>query len=439
MLISSITLACAALFAQNGATEISRTDHYNYYNDIWGYTAPNGDEYAIIGTKGGTAFYDVSVPSAPSLTGYISGPASTWRDMKTLGDYCYVVTEGGGGMQIIDLTNPHNPTLLSTWGSSLFSHAHNVAIDEANAMAYILDADPGTIVVDLSNPTSPQHVATYSAHDVHDAHIQNGKAHFAEIHDGNYRIVDVTNLPNFSTLDAVNTPGDFTHNVWVNASDTIAVTTDENDRGGLTFYDISNPNNIQYLSRFDNKNARVHNAFIKGDRVYASWYTFGFACIDFSDPAYPQQVASYDTSSKTGFGFDGAWGVYPYAQSGLIYLSDQDNGLIIIDVDDADISLNGAAAVSAGATTTLTFSNAEPNVPWYLLVGFSNAGHTQAGTTIELGAGFSIFATGNTGNAGTNSKTFAVPPTASGRAAYFEVVTLGAGIKSSNLFRLSVL
>jgi choice-of-anchor B domain-containing protein len=435
----ALVFAGTSLVAQNGTTEISRTDHYSYYNDVWGYTAPNGDEYAIIGTKSGTAFYDVRVPSAPSLVKFINGPVSDWRDMKTFGNYCYIVTEGGGGMQIVDLSNPQNPMLLSTWGSSYFSHAHNVAIDETAAIAYILGASPGTIVVDLNNPIAPQHIATYTAQDVHDAHIQNGKAHFAEIYAGDYRIVDVSNLPNFTTLDRVNTPGDFTHNVWVNANDTIAVTTDENDRGGLTFYDISNPSNIQFLSRFDNKNARVHNAFIKGNRVYASWYTFGFACIDFSDPAYPQQIASFDSNSATGFNFNGAWGVYPYAQSGLIYISDQDNGLYIIDVHDQDIYLNGASAVSAGANTTLTFSNAAANTSWYLLVGFSNAGHTRAGTTIELGSGFSIFATGTTNAAGSASKSFTVPPAASGRSAYFEVVTVGAQIESSNLFRLSVL
>jgi choice-of-anchor B domain-containing protein len=439
MILSSIVLSCFALSAQNGATEISRTDNYSYYNDIWGYTAPNGDEYAIIGTDSGTVFYDVSVPSAPSFVKFINGPNSTWRDMKTLGNYCYIVTEGGGGMQIVDLSNPNNPTLLSTWGTSLFSHAHNVAIDEGASIAYILDADPGTIVVDLSNPTSPQHIATYTGPHVHDAHIQNGKAHFAEIHDGNYRIVDVGNLPNFNTVDVVNTPGDFTHNVWVNSNDTIAVTTDENDRGGLTFYDISNPANIQFLSRYDNSNARVHNAFIKGDKVYASWYSFGFACIDFSDPLYPQQVASFDTNSKTGFNYDGAWGVYPYAQSGLIYLSDQDNGLIIIEMHDADISLDGPSAVSAGGSATLTFSNATPNVPWYLLVDFSNAGYTRNGTTIELSSNFNIFAQGTTNAAGGGSKFTNVPPAASGLTAYFEVVTVGAQVESSNLLRVSVL
>jgi hypothetical protein len=56
MILSSIVLSCFALSAQNGATEISRTDNYSYYNDIWGYTAPNGDEYAIIGTDSGTVF-----------------------------------------------------------------------------------------------------------------------------------------------------------------------------------------------------------------------------------------------------------------------------------------------------------------------------------------------------------------------------------------------
>lgn len=431
-------LCATSAAAQNGATEISRTDNYGYYNDIWGYTAPNGDEYAIIGTDSGTVFYDVTNPSAPIFRKFINGPNSTWRDMKTFGDYCYIVTEGGGGMQIVDLTNPNNPTLVSTWGAGLFTHAHNIAIDLGTGFAYIVDSNPGVLVVDLNNPTAPVHIATYTAHDVHDAHIQNGFAHFAELHDGDYRIVSVSSLPAFPSQDKVQTPGNFTHNVWANETDTIAVTTDESNGGGLAFYDISNKSNIQFLSEWSNSNARVHNAMIKGDLVYCSWYSFGFGCIDISDPSNPQQIASFDSSNATGGGFDGTWGVYPFAASGLIYLSDQDNGLYIIQIDDPAMDLSGTASVPAGTSTNLNLSGAAPSSTWYLLFSFSNAGLNQFGTTFEVGAGWSLLTSGTTDASGNASYALNVPPGASGRTAYFEVATANGPVQTSNLFRLQV-
>jgi len=424
--------------AQNGTTELSRTDQYGYYNEVWGYTAANGDEYAIIGTDTGTAFYDVSTPTAPVLVKFINGPFSIWRDMATYGDYCYVVTEGGSGMQIIDLSTPSNPTLLSTFGTSLWNDAHNISIDEGAGMAYIIGTNVGMPVLDLSNPTAPVQVANYGAHYVHDASVQNGYAHFAEIYGGQYRIVSVSSLPSFPSLDAVTTPGNFTHNVGVNATDTLAVTSDESPGGGLAIYDISNKSNIQLLSTWNNSNATVHNAFIKGNRVYASWYSFGFACIDISDPSFPQQVATFDSSNHSGIGYEGTWGVYPFAQSGLVYLSDQDNGLYVIQINDADINLAGTASVPAGSSTNLNLSGAAANSTWYLLFSFSNAGIAQYGTTFEVGPGWSLLGSGTTDALGNASYTLNVPAGVSGSTAYFEAATANGPVLTSNLFRLQV-
>ncbi|MCZ6818759.1 MAG: hypothetical protein O7G31_04625, partial [Calditrichaeota bacterium] len=46
-----------------------------------------------------------------------------------------------------------------------------------------------------------------------------------------------------------------------------------------------------------------------------------------SDPAKPTLVDEFDTSAESGSGFDGAFGVYPFAPSGNIYVSDKRSGL----------------------------------------------------------------------------------------------------------------
>lgn len=428
------------LSAQNGATELSRTDDHSYYNDVWGYTAPDGREYAIIGTFTGTAFYNVVNPAAPYQVGFISGPSSIWRDMKTYDAYCYIVTEGGGGVQIVDLTNPESPNLVTTFGTSIWSHAHNIAIDTGAGMAYVVGADPspGVAILDLANPTSPVHITSYNTHEVHDAEVQNGLAHFAELHDGRYRILDVSSLPTITSLDSVVTPDAVTHNVSPNAADTVAATTDESNSGGVAFYDISNPNDIQLLSTWKNSNATVHNVLINGDRAYASWYSFGFACLDISDPANPQQIAAFDSSNASGFGFDGTWGVYPHAASGLIYLADQDNGLYVVRIDAPDLSLAGPASVIPGGSHAFDVSSASPSATCYLLVSGSNAGLALGGTTFEIGAGWSLFATGTTDGNGDLSFPFTVPAGTSGRTAYFEAATNVGSVLNSNLIRVQV-
>ncbi len=328
----------------NGVTLLAKVKNHQEYNDIWGYTAPNGDEYAIVGTNTGTAFYDCTNPSSPVEVGFIPGPTSIWRDMKTYSHYAYIVTEGGGGVQIVDLSNPNNPTLVKTWGSQHWTNAHNIAIDVADGKAYICGTNNGTRVLDLANnPETPSLVATYWSPYVHDLHVQNGQAHLSEIYGGDYRLVNVANL-SFSTKDRIQTPGRFTHSAWASEDDTLCVTTDEVNGGRIALYDISNPNNIFQTDTYTpNANSIVHNAFIRGDRIYVSWYTEGFVCVDISDPNDIQLVGSYDTSPYgSGTGFHGAWGVYPFAPSGTVYVSDIEEGFHVLRVDGPTLAIDHA-------------------------------------------------------------------------------------------------
>ncbi|RZP11807.1 MAG: choice-of-anchor B family protein, partial [Flavobacteriales bacterium] len=81
-------------------------------NDSWGWTDPDdGNEYAIMGLKNGTAFIDISDPINPVYLGklptYTSN--STWRDIKVYQNHAFVVSEAGGhGMQVFDLTRLRN-------------------------------------------------------------------------------------------------------------------------------------------------------------------------------------------------------------------------------------------------------------------------------------------------------------------------------------------
>ena len=160
--------------------------------------------------------------------------------------------------------------------------------------------------------------------------------------------------------------------------------------------------------------------------------------LDISDPANPQQIAAFDSSNASGFGFDGTWGVYPHAASGLIYLADQDNGLYVVRIDAPDLSLAGPASVIPGGSHAFDVSSASPSATCYLLVSGSNAGLALGGTTFEIGAGWSLFATGTTDGNGDLSFPFTVPAGTSGRTAYFEAATNVGSVLNSNLIRVQV-
>ena len=138
------------------------------YNDVWGYVSPAGGEYAILGTSSGVYIIDCTDPANPVQRGFISASqsgwsSSTWRDMRTYRNYIYVVTEGGGGTQIIDMADPDSPVLVKTWGQSIWRDAHNVALDTQTGTLYPCGTNVGVPIIDLSqDPLNPVQIGSFT-------------------------------------------------------------------------------------------------------------------------------------------------------------------------------------------------------------------------------------------------------------------------------------
>src|SRR5690606_4972601 len=72
--------------------------------DCWGYVAPSGREYAIIGLSNGVGFVEVTDPGRPTVVATLPAVSSLWRDIKVYQDHCYYVSEGGDGVVVVDLS-----------------------------------------------------------------------------------------------------------------------------------------------------------------------------------------------------------------------------------------------------------------------------------------------------------------------------------------------
>jgi choice-of-anchor B domain-containing protein len=347
------TIAAAPAFGQfsQNASLLSKLDTYGGYNDVWGYAA-NGVELCILGTTTGTSFIDATDPTNPIEVKFISGPFSTWRDMDTWGTYAYMGSEGGGGIQIVDLTDPLDPILVKSWGQPSITSSHTIYVDKTAGHLYVNGATTGMWIADLADPLNPAIITNYGSNYVHDSFAQNGMAHLAEIYGGRYRIVDASGLPSFVSLDSVNTPGSFTHNVWVSADDRIAGTTDESSNGHLALYDISNPNNVNKLSEFTTGTGSIiHNTYLEGNVAHCAWYTDGYVAVDIQDPVNPTLLAYYDTYKPPASGYTGAWACYPYQPSGVVYVNDTATGLYIVEIDCLPAAFYGSGLAGTGGYT----------------------------------------------------------------------------------------
>ena len=152
-------------------------DEHPAYNDVWGYTAPNGDEYALLGTRSGVAVINVSDPKNPYQTGFVPGGVSPWRDIKTFRHWAYAVNEGSGGLEIIDLSDPEAPVDLPNWSGNGFTTAHNLFIQESRARLYLAGSDaasPGGLrILDLADPVNPVEIGSWEEVYCHDVFAQN--------------------------------------------------------------------------------------------------------------------------------------------------------------------------------------------------------------------------------------------------------------------------
>ncbi len=330
---------------------LSHIDEFTKFADIWGYNAPDGREYAIIGTAFGTAFYNVTDVRNPVLVGFVGGPKSDWRDIKTYSSYCYVTTEGGGtgsGMQCIDISDPDNPVLVSTYNSTLQT-AHNLYIDTVTAHAYVVGTANGTRILSLANPTAPVEVGSINSPYFHDCMVRDGRFYGGAIYSGQMRIYDVSTPASPSLLSSTGYSGAFTHNVWPTEDGQYAISTDELADGLARVWDISNLSSISQVASYSSgaPNVIIHNVHIRGNIASISHYSDGIRFLDVSDPTAPSEIGYYDRYIAPGGGFKGCWGAFPYTLSGATYASDIGAGLYIVRHDTTYGNVSGTI-VSSG-------------------------------------------------------------------------------------------
>lgn len=337
-----LTAFTATLFAQNINISHRATLTYSGQTlaNVWGYAA-GGNEYALVGAKNGLSIVDVTNPDNPEEIIQISGPSSSWREIKTYQHYAYVVSEGGGGVQIVDLSNL--PATNLSWHSytgngaisNKLSNIHALHVDVTKGFLYLYGANPNpyggrAVVLNLNaDPYNPTYAGYFNSgfsgnHNyIHDGFVDNDIMYGAHVYGGFFSIVNMSNKSNPTLVTTQQTPGLFTHNTW--RSGNTLFTTDEISNSFLSSYDISNPNNISLLDKIQSNpgsGSIVHNTYIINDYAVTSWYKDGLTIVDASRPANLVQVGNFDTyPNGGGNGFNGCWGVYPYLPSGNILAS----------------------------------------------------------------------------------------------------------------------
>ncbi len=337
----------------------------NNLNDIWGWTDPiDGTEYVLLGRNNGTAFIDISDPVNPVLVADLptQSTASLWRDVKVYDNHAFIVSEAGGhGMQVVDLTQLGNITnppvtiqpdaVYEGWGN-----AHNIVINESTGRAYGVGTNTfagGLHILDISEPLNPTLIGDFaddgSTHDAQVVSYIGPDANYAgkEVAfccNGNtVTIVDVTDPTDATLISATGYPGvSYSHQGWLTEDHRYFISNDELDEMNLGInttsfiWDVSDLSAPQVIGTFVSTSTAIdHNLYIRDTLVYQSNYRAGLRVLNAADIENGNlaEIGYFDVEpTDDAPQFSGTWSNYPYFDSGVIAVTNINEGLFLVQV-----------------------------------------------------------------------------------------------------------
>ncbi len=357
-------------------------------NDVWGWEDPEtGHEYALVSQYEGTSFVDITDAYDPVYLGTLptevpGSYGNIWGDLKVYDDHAYIVTEAAGhGMQVFDLTRLRGVTEPQEWTVDnvvkTFGHAHNIAMNEDSATAYVIGArrgvtipgcegvNGGPIAFDVSDPANPVVSGCYGGdgytHDIQCVDYTGPDADYTgrEIcvasNEDTVTVLDATDKADITQI--ARTPYEtsaYTHQGWFTEDQEYFLLGDELDElfgtvDGTTTYvwnlkDLDSP--VLEGMDSDGNSSIDHNLFIKDGLAYKSNYTSGLRVDDtyrvdqgrLSERGY---FDVYPADDHTGFA--GTWGNYPFFDSGTVVVTGIEEGLFVLKprVKSADPDFRG--------------------------------------------------------------------------------------------------
>jgi hypothetical protein len=337
----------------------------------------------LSGQKQGALLFDIADPAHPVLASQYnpSVPSPTTNSKQQMlealirNGICYFGSGNGGGVHIVNCSNPYSPTLISRITSTNgggYDSIHeillygNFLIENFNS----LSTPPTLRVINISNPAAPTFVRQFTTNDstwVHAYHIA-GNRLFTSGWGGKTDVYDLSNIATQApTLLGTITTGSSSHSSWTSTDGNYLYNCRELVDGDLRVYDIRNlaaPTLVKSIKAADlGINAICpHNPVVVGNLLFVAWYHAGLQVFDISNPANPVRVAQYDTYSdafaeptdltakdpwdilcgRLGAennavpnDFAGNWSVFPFLGLDRVVLGDLKYGLFVVDASHA--------------------------------------------------------------------------------------------------------
>jgi choice-of-anchor B domain-containing protein len=347
------------------------------YSAVWGYKAPDGREYAILGSYDGTSFVDITNPANIYEVDFVpttnqASSSNQWREMKTYSHYAYIVSEvANSGVQIVDLQYlPDSVRYVKKFVPA--GHTSTHSISQSGPYLYLNGCNStfgsGVTVLDISvDPENPVKRGGYNASYIHDCRVVNDTIYAANINNSRVSIINATNKNSLSLITSFqNLPNSGPHNTALTVDGKHLLVTDEIGTSPrlMKIWNVDDLGNITYVTNWQPTGITgsiVHNVEIYGYYALVAHYSAGIRLVDIANPGAPAEVAWYDSyPSNNGSSYNGCWGVYMFP-SGKIIASDRQTGLYVLKTN-----FNVTVAIEGLYNSTANRLNKKDTVTVYL-------------------------------------------------------------------------
>jgi hypothetical protein len=292
---------------------------------------------------------DASDPANPVLVGKMEGTQHGFNYLRMVGNYIYAGMDSGGGLSVLDVSNPLQPQVVTNLSLGYISD-----LKIAGNYAYAVSYYSGLVILDISNPTQPVPVSTNAPICFEQGvSVVGNYAYVVGRCNGNLAVLDISDRTNPVVMGTVGLdgPGDFisvTNNTayigtWnnlqvvdvSNPTNPVPVTSLPGYITGfsgnyafvssgfsLSVLDISTPTNPVPITSL-NLGDYLENLEIVGNRLYVPNWQNGLMIVDISNPAAPAILGTYASGGESE-GVD--------VSGNLAFLSDSKGGLQIFDI-----------------------------------------------------------------------------------------------------------
>jgi hypothetical protein len=332
-----------------GSTPIGAYDvlrQYQFGSHVQGMVL-SGKHLLVAGGRAGLQTVDISQPAVTQVIGHLH-PGGYAPQVTLASNHAYIAeqrrwtgsNEVLGGLRIIDVGDPANPTLI---GGDDVGDATDVAVSGTNACVL---AEGSVHIFDVTNPANPRRAGAYSSGaDLAKVAVTGRHAYVVAkpySNGGGLHVITFTNPASPQRIGGYD-PGGVAYDVALAGNYAYIAqgprqTSTNTIAGGLQVIDISDPAKLRRAGAYDVEGS-AFGVTVSGSFAYLVGEGIGLHILEVTNPANPRRIGADET-------IDPAEAV---AVSGnYAYVMDWEARLHVLDISDP------AQPRRIGANTSLT-------------------------------------------------------------------------------------